>query len=382
MAIKTLEGNTNVLEAARQRIINTFSNDVKVYLAFSAGKDSLVMSHLVYDLALKGEIKTDKLTVFFIDEEAIYPSMYQMAVRWRKRFLAIGAEFKWYCLPVRQVSMLDQLQNRESWITWEPGKEDVWVRQPPPFAIMRSPYLKYPGEMNYQTFAEITTKDGIRLTGVRASESLMRMKYMAKSDFTNGRMASNRTVYPIYDWKDSDVWLYIKENNLDFPEAYMNLYRAGVNKRMLRLCCFFGDSSIQGLRWISQTDPQLWERVERREPNAYLALLYWDSEMFNRRTRKRRELESDEEQKDYRTLLKDMLFKHPERYFNSAESMEVAMNYRAFYVKSDYMMSDKIVKKMYEALQYGDPKQRTLRALYTEAYVDYMKRNGENQCKT
>ncbi len=373
MAIKSIVGTRSVVDAARQRILNAFSNDCKIYLAFSAGKDSLCLSHLIYDLALQGKIKTDKLTVFFIDEEALYPSMEQMALRWRKRFLSIGAEFKWYCLPVRQVSMLDQLQNRESWITWEPNKEDVWVRQPPPFAIMRHPAIKYAGEMNYQTFAEKTCMDGLRLVGIRVSESIMRLKYVSKMDFTSERMSTTRTIFPIYDWKDSDVWLYIKEHNLDFPEAYMDLYRQGVKKNMLRLCCFFGDCSTQGLRWIATTCPELWERVEKREPNAYLAMLYWDSEMFNRTTGKRKELEADQEQKDYRALLQDMLFKHPERYFTTEESMHVAMQYRAFYVKSDYMITDKICKKMYEALQYGDPKQRTLRALYTVAYVDYMK---------
>lgn len=373
MAIKTIVGKRSVVEAARQRILNAFSNDCKIYLAFSAGKDTLCLSHLVYDLALSGQIKTDKLTVFFIDEEALYPSMEQMALRWRKRFLSIGAEFRWYCLPVRQVSMLDQLQNRESWITWEPGKEDVWCRQPPPFAIMRHPALKYAGEMNYQTFAEKVFSDGLRLTGVRVSESIMRMKYISKMDFTSERMSTTRTIFPIYDWKDSDVWLYIKEHNLDFPEAYMDLYRAGVKKNMLRMCNYFASESIEGLRWICTTDPELWEKIERREPNAYLAMLYWDSEMFRRSTAKRRELEQDQEEKDYRTLLEDMLFKHPERYFTTAESMHVAMQYRAFYVKSDYMMSDKICKKMYETLCCGDPKQRTLRALYTVAYVDYMK---------
>ena len=70
-----------------------------------------------------------------------------------------------------------------------------------------------------------------------------------------------------------------------------------------------------------------------------------------------------------------MLFEHPEQHFFNQTSMDVAMKYRDFYVKSDYMMTDKILKKMYEALLFGDPKQRTLRALYTEAYVDYMKDN-------
>ena len=63
-----------------------------------------------------------------------------------------GVEFRWYCLPLKQVSAFHQLQNDESWITWELGKEEQWVRKPPPFAILRSPYVKYPGQMNFQSF--------------------------------------------------------------------------------------------------------------------------------------------------------------------------------------------------------------------------------------
>ena len=127
----------DVVEAAKRRIVNVFSNGIPVYMSFSAGKDSLCMSHLVYEKIRTGEIDPKLLTVIFIDEEALYDSMEQMALRWRKRFISVGAEFRWYCLPVKQVSILHQLQNDEAWITWEPGK--TWVRDPPPFAITRDP---------------------------------------------------------------------------------------------------------------------------------------------------------------------------------------------------------------------------------------------------
>ena len=44
MAVKRIEGTMDVVTAARQRILNTFANGVPVYMAFSAGKDSLCMS--------------------------------------------------------------------------------------------------------------------------------------------------------------------------------------------------------------------------------------------------------------------------------------------------------------------------------------------------
>ena len=57
--------------------------------------------------------------------------------------------------------------------------------------------------------------------------------------------------------------------------------------------------------------PDLMERVIRREPNAYLAALYWDSEMFGRSSRKRKESEQGQEQKDYKQELIN-LFDHME----------------------------------------------------------------------
>lgn len=371
MAVKRIEGTMDCVTAARQRILNTFSNGVPVYLSFSAGKDSLCLAYLVYALIKDGKIDAKQLVVIFIDEEAIYDSMYQMAVRWRKRFLSVGSEFRWYCLPVKQSSILHYLQSTESWITWEPGKEDLWVRQPPPFAITRSPYLNYPGEMNYQEFCQTITKDGIQIVGLRGSESLQRAKLLAGIALGKGAITGSNCQYPIYDWRDSDVWLFIKEHNLDFPDAYIHLYQVGVSKRHLRLCNFFGSEGIAGLRYIAETDPKLWNQIEKREPNAYLTLLYWDSEMFKRSTRKRRALEGDEPLKDYKAECKKMLFAEADKYFSIASMKKVHAAYRTFYIRNSSVMTNDNFRAMHDAIIAGDPKLRSLRALYTTVYKQY-----------
>ena len=322
----------NVLQAAKIRIRNVFANGCKIYLSFSSGKDSLCMANLVYEMILSGELDPKQLTVTFIDEEGLYPSMVDAAHRWRRNFLSVGAKFLWFCLPFKQVCVIDHLSASESWITWEPGKEDVWMRTPPDFAIRYSPYLHHPGEMNYQTFCEKAFRDGIQLVGLRTAESLTRFKCIANTKME--RITKGGKFYPIYDWADSDVWLYIKERNLEFPEIYMRLYEAGVHKNALRLCAFFGDTSTQGLRWVAETDNDLWERIQRREPNAYLVLLYWDSEMFRRSTRKRRELEADTEQKDYKALCKDLLFLHPERYTIAKDTLSHIDHWRGLFIKT------------------------------------------------
>lgn len=373
MAVKHIAGTMTVVEAARKRILNVFSNGVKVYMSFSAGKDSLCMAHLTYDLILRGQISAKQLVVIFIDEEAIYDSMEAMTMRWRKRFMQVGAEFRWYCMPLKQVSCFHQLQNDESWITWEPGKESDWVRQPPSFAILRSPYLQYPGQMNYQTFLPKVTKDGIQMIGVRASESIQRSNNIATISARKNGITDKNAIYPIYDWRDGDIWLYIKENHLDFPDAYIDLYRAGTARNRLRLSNFFGADSCAGIRHIAETDPALWEQIERREPNAYLAMLYWDSEMFKRQTRSRRALEGDTH-KDYKELCRQMLFVEPDKYFTNDSTRKVAYNYRRFYIKNSSMMRDRDFRTMHDALVGGDPKLRSLRALYYtvfNAYADY-----------
>ena len=56
--------------------------------------------------------------------------------------------------------------------------------------------------------------DGIQLVGLRTAESLTRFKCIANTKME--RITRGGKFYPIYDWKDSDVWLYIKERNLEF----------------------------------------------------------------------------------------------------------------------------------------------------------------------
>lgn len=383
MAVKRAEGSMSCVDAAYQRVRNVFKNGVKVYMSLSGGKDSICMADIVYQLILRGEVDAKQLTCVFIDEEAIYDCSIEAMKFWRKRFLLTGAQFRWYCLPLKQVSCFHQLQSTESWVTWEPGKEDVWVRQPPSFAIRSDPHLKTAGQMNYQHFLPLVTKDGIMLTGVRAAESVQRLYYMSQLNLGRQGITGNNTIYPIYDWKDRDVWLYLRENRLDFPEAYIWLYQEGTKRSGLRISNFFGIDSLAGLRHVAETDPDLWARIERREPNAYMVLLYWDSEMFKRSTAQRKKNERDDT--DYKELVRRMLFEDADAIFTTQDAKNVCRQYRRCFIKTDGAARQRDYRKMHDALIAGDPKLRTLRALYQDiytAYAEYAKqfrlKGGEN----
>lgn len=364
------------VEAARLRVRNVFSNGVRVYLSLSGGKDSICMADVVYKLIQRGEIDARQLTCLFVDEEAIYDCSIAAMKFWRKKFLMAGAKFNWYCLPLKQVSCFNQLTNDESWITWEPGKENVWVRKPPTFAITSSPYMIEAGSMNYQSFLPRITKDGIMLTGVRAAESVQRLQYMSALNLGLQGITGTNTIYPIYDWSDNDVWMYIRDNHLDIPEAYLWIYQAGENRHSLRISNFFACDSLRGLKHVAETDPDLWRRIELREPNAYLTLLYWDTEWYKRSSRTRRKNEANDT-RDYKELVRKMLFEEFGRHFTNATTRNVAKQYRRCFTKVDGIARPRDYKQMHDALVAGDPKLRTLRAVYQNvygAYAEYAKK--------
>jgi len=370
MAVKRAKGTMSCVDAAIMRVRNVFSNGVKVYMSLSGGKDSICMADLVYQQIRSGAIDAGQLTCIFIDEEAIYDCSIDAMKFWRKKFLMAGAKFDWYCLPLKQVSCFNMLTNDESWITWEPGKEDVWVRKPPPFAIMSSPYMTEVGSVNYQGFLPRVTKDGIMLTGVRAAESLQRLQYMSTLNLGRQGITGSNTIYPIYDWTDNDVWMYIRDHHLDIPEAYLWIYQAGESRHSLRISNFFACDSLRGLKHVAETDPDLWQRIERREPNAYLTLLYWDTEWYKRNSRTRKKNEAGDT-RDYKELVRKMLFEDFDRHFTNETTRRVARQYRRCFTKVDGMARPKDYKQMHDALIAGDPKLRTLRAVFQNVYGAY-----------
>lgn len=114
---------------------------------------------------------------------------------------------------------------------------------------------------------------------------------------------------------------------------------------------------------------------ERRIPGRTLLLCVW----HHRSTRKRRELEADTEQKDYKALCKDLLFLHPERYTIAKDTLSHIDHWRGLFIKTYGIAEQKHYKTMYEGLLYGDPKMRILRILWTTIYNDHNARIKEEQ---
>lgn len=226
MAVKRCESNIDVVKAAEIRIKNVFRNGLPVFFSFSGGKDSLCVAQLIVNLANRGEIDIRQLTVQFIDEEAIFPCMEEMTKKWRRKFMMMGAKFEWFCIEVKHFNCFNALSNDETFICWDSTKQDVWVRRPPAFAI-RTHKLLRPRIDAYQDFLPRTCASGITLVGIRTAESLQRLQNIAAMTQAGKTMTNKRQVFPIYDWTNNDVWLYLKQEKVDIPEIYLFLWQSG-----------------------------------------------------------------------------------------------------------------------------------------------------------
>jgi predicted phosphoadenosine phosphosulfate sulfurtransferase len=370
MSIKRCMASIDVVEAAKIRVTNVFKNGLPVYMSFSGGKDSLSLAGVVMELIQEGKINPEQLTVQFIDEEAIFPCIEKTVIAWRKKFMMVGAKFEWYCLEVKHFCCFNELTEDETFICWDSEKEDVWVRQPPQFAIRKHPLLKSRKDA-YQDFLPKLCMDGITLTGVRAKESVQRLQNIALAMKTGKNITNKRQILPIYDWSDKDVWIYLKERNIDIPDIYLYLWQSGSAKNKLRVSQFFSVDTARSLVKMNEYYPNLMDKVIKREPNAYLAALYWDSEMFGRSTKARREMEGKELQKNYKEELLKM-FNDMDTYFTTDHKKNIATRYKNFFLRIHSFADERDYKDMYEGLISGDPKLRTYRALFQRVYSRYI----------
>lgn len=361
----------NVLEAANIRIKNLFASGVKVYCNVSGGKDSIVMMSLLYDLITAGEIDPSQLEVVFVDEEVIYPSVVKVCEDWRKKFLLVGAKYIWYTIEHRNNNCFNALENNENFIPWDRYEEKNWSRKKPKFAESESRYLRARVE-SYQDFLTRSQKDGIAVIGVRVAESMNRLIYISRVNKLGG-VSDKNVMYPIYDWQDSDVWKYISDKNLEFPEVYLKMYEAGTPKRNLRVCSLFAIDTCNTLTRMFEIYPDLWESILKREPNAYLVRLYWDTEMFRRNTKRKKEFEkiAPTEKIDYKSKLIEVV-NNPTKYFRNKHALKVCEMYRKLILKNGGIILPKHYEKLYTNLMAGDTKTRNLRALTIQISIDYM----------
>jgi predicted phosphoadenosine phosphosulfate sulfurtransferase len=284
MSILKKYNDINVLDASKERINFVFDNFERVYVSFSAGKDSTVMLHLVMTEAVR---RNRTVGVLLVDLEAQYKLTMDHAKTCIDMY-ANNIELYWCCLPLALRNAVSNYQPQ--WLAWDKSKKDMWVREAPDYAITDLNY--FPFFQSGMEFEEFVPEFGewyaqgrpcACLVGIRTDESLNRFRTIAlqsKVKFKNKSYTTLVTdnvynVYPIYDWSVSDLWRYHYENpKLPINQVYEQMHKAGLSPSQMRICQPYGDDQRKGLWLYHILEPKTWYKVVARVNGANSGALY------------------------------------------------------------------------------------------------------------
>ena len=274
----------DVLTAARERVSWTFDNFERVYVSFSAGKDSTVMLHLVEDEARR---RGRRFGLLLVDLEGQYHETIKHAEERFDDLVDITDQY-WVSLPIILRNAVSVYEPR--WTCWDPDQEDVWIRPRPERAIGDPTY--FPFFTRNMEFEEFVPEFGewyaqgqstACLVGIRADESLNRFRTIAsttKTTHSSKQWTSKVTenvynVYPIYDWRTQDIWTYHGKNpDKSYNRLYDLMGMAGLSIHLMRICQPYGDDQRRGLWLFHLIEPETWGRVVARVSGANSGALY------------------------------------------------------------------------------------------------------------
>lgn len=281
---KKIYNSISVLEASIDRIKSIFDSFEKIYISFSGGKDSTVMMHLVLEEARK---RNKKVGVLIIDLEAQYSDTITHIEEMILKYEDI-IDLHWVCIPLYLRNAVSNFEPR--WICWDESKKDLWVRNKPKNFKDGSEYDFYEPNMEFEEFMVLWGKwySEDKLTaafiGIRSDESLHR--YRAIVSRKDGLMFNNYqwttkvsgslfNVYPIYDWKTEDIWIFHgKFKEKCHNKIYDKMSMAGVKISQQRLCQPYGDDQRRGLWLYHILESDTWYKLIKRVSGVNSGSLY------------------------------------------------------------------------------------------------------------
>jgi predicted phosphoadenosine phosphosulfate sulfurtransferase len=274
-----------VLDAARARIAALFDQVEKVYVSFSGGKDSTVLTHLVMEEGIR---RGRRVGILVIDLEAQYAATNDHVREMLDEYKDHSDQF-WVCLPLLMRNAVTQFEPR--WCCWDPDARDAWVREIPDHPAVVADPTTFPFFVPKMEFEEFVVLFGLwyadgattgACIGIRCDESLNRYRTIAVWDkrmlhqqrWTTEIGANLWNAYPIYDWKTRDIWIYHAKTGKRHNKVYDLMHLAGLTVHQMRLCQPYGDDQRRGLWLYHLLEPQTWSRVVARVNGANSGALY------------------------------------------------------------------------------------------------------------
>jgi predicted phosphoadenosine phosphosulfate sulfurtransferase len=271
----------DVLTAARSRISQTFEGFKRICVAFSGGKDSTVVAHLAMEEARRcGR----RIGLLFIDWEAQYKHTVAFVERIFDEYADVADPY-WVALPLTTTNACSAIE--PEWVCWDPAKRTAWVRQRPVRAMSPSALPFYRHAMTFEEFTPEFARwysagtPTAMLVGIRAQESLNRLRSVARADkdtwsgrrWTTGLGDGVYNAYPIYDWTTEDIWTYMGRERKAYNPIYDLMRKAGLTIHQMRICEPYGDEQRKGLWLFHILEPSTWPLVAARVAGANAAAL-------------------------------------------------------------------------------------------------------------
>ncbi len=295
-APSAFSGVRTVYDAAQERLGRIFADFDNVIVAFSGGKDSGAMLHLVLDY-MRAHAITRRVHVFHMDYEGQYTATttYVDQVMTSDRDLIVPWRV---CLPV--AAGCAATMYADHWRPWDPRARELWVRDLPthPGVIhtgnVPEGFPSFDGVWDYsfQEAFERWLHDGAGarrtavLIGIREQESLNRYAAINREDkramhaglrWTSVMTPGVVKAYPIHDWLLEDVWHAHALFGWSYNRLYDLLYTAGVPLHLMRVASPFISQGIRQLQLYRVIEPALWARLVGRVNGANFAALYGDT---------------------------------------------------------------------------------------------------------
>ena len=223
----------NVYDLAQERLRVIFQNFDNIYISFSGGKDSGVLLNLCIDYIRKHNLKR-KIGVFHMD----YEIQYNMTIDYVERTFKENQDILdiyHICVPFRVTTCTSMYE--DYWRPWDEDKKAVWVRQKPERAMTLHEFPFYTTDMwDYDFQMEFAqwlhkNKKATRtccLVGIRTQESHNRWRAIyrkTKERYANYLWSTLITegvynLYPIFDWKTTDIWVANGKFKWDYNHLY------------------------------------------------------------------------------------------------------------------------------------------------------------------
>ena len=262
----------NVFHKAQERVSIVFDSFKDIIVSISSGKDSTTLYWLV---VREAERRNRRVKVFFLDQEAEYQSSVDLIRRMMSHDLV---DPLWYQVPLY---MTNTTSYRECmFYAWDEG--EIWVRDKDPLAI-HSIDISYPSRFyGFFKWMEKSNPDTAFFIGLRAEESLNRLRSVIKnpgwkdinwSTKTTGR--NTYRFYPLYDWGVGDVWKYIADNDLPYNAVYDKMYRSNKNfYKTMRVSNLIHEKSFKILGDLQVYEPDTFSKLVKRISGIHVASIY------------------------------------------------------------------------------------------------------------